>query len=100
MVYPKSQKASPSFPLPSLSMARFHVFLAMATGMKLRIKDSPEPTNSLLDTCYDLALQQTSASTFWQEDGGVEAAQLLAFFASIRKTPNLDPAPLQHSFTW
>lgn len=100
MVYPKSQKASPSFPLPSLPMARFHVFLAMATGMKLRIKDSPEPTNSLLDTCYDLAMQQTSASTFWQEDGGVEAAQLLAFFASIRKTPSLDPAPLQHSFTW
>ncbi|KAF3003536.1 hypothetical protein E8E13_005697 [Curvularia kusanoi] len=100
MVYPNAQKASPSLPLPSLSMARFHVFLAMATGMKLRIKDSPENTNSLLDTCYDLAMQQTSASTFWQEDGGIEAAQLLAIFSSIRKSPSLEPTPLQHSFTW
>jgi hypothetical protein len=83
-----------------MSMARFHVFLAMATGMKLRIKDSPESTNALLDTCYDLAMQQTSASTFWQEEGGAEAAQLLAIFAGIRKTPNLDLTPLQHSFTW
>ena len=31
MVYPKSQKASPSSPLPSLSMARFHVFAVNAT---------------------------------------------------------------------
>ncbi|KAF2627203.1 hypothetical protein BU25DRAFT_393921 [Macroventuria anomochaeta] len=100
MVYPNTQKASPSMPVASMSMARFHVFLAMAIGMKLRIKDSPESTNALLDTCYDLAMQQTSASTFWQEDGGVEAVQLLAIFAGIRKTPNHDPTPLQHSFTW
>lgn len=100
MVYPNSQKALSPMRIVSMSMARFHVFLAMATGMKLRIKDSPESTNALLDTCYDLALQQTSVSTFWQEDGGVEAAQLLAIFASIRKTSSLDPTPLQHSFTW
>ena len=100
MVYPNPQKASPSVPVASMSMARFHVFLAMATGMKLRIKGSPESTNALLDTCYDLAMQQTTASTFWQEDGGVEAAQLLAIFAGICKTPNPDPGPLHHSFTW
>ncbi|KAH6613880.1 hypothetical protein C7974DRAFT_66162 [Boeremia exigua] len=100
MVYPNSQKASPSMLMASMSMARFHVFLAMATGMKLRIKDSPESTNALLDTCYDLAMQQTTTSTFWQEDGGVEAAQLLAVFAGIRKTPIIDPTPLTHSFTW
>lgn len=100
MVYPNAQKASPSILMASISMARFHVFLAMATGMKLRIKDSPESTNALLDTCYDLAMQQITASTFWQEEGGVEAAQLLAIFASIRKTPSLVPTPLQHSFSW
>ncbi|KAF9694761.1 hypothetical protein EKO04_007678 [Ascochyta lentis] len=99
-VYPNPLKSSSSMPVASMSMARFHVFLAMATGMKLRIKDSPESTNALLDTCYDLAMQQTSVSTFWQEDGGVEAAQLLAIFAGIRKTPVMDPTPLQHSFTW
>lgn len=100
MVYPTHQKDLSSIPLASMSMARFHVFLAMATGMKLRIKDSPEHTNTLLDTCYDLAMQQTFISTFWQEDGGVEAGQLLALFAGIRKTSSLDPTPLQHSFTW
>jgi hypothetical protein len=83
-----------------MSMARFHVFLGMATGMKLRIKDKPENTNALLDTCYDLAMQQTSNSTFWQEEGGVEATQLLAIFAGICKTPSVEPTPLQHSFSW
>lgn len=99
-VYPNPQKTSSSMPVTSISMARFHVFLAMATGMKLRIKDSPESTNTLLDTCYELAMQQISVPTFWQEDGGVEAAQLLTIFAGIRKTPNIEPTPLQHSFTW
>jgi hypothetical protein len=100
MVYPNPQKASSSIPVASMSMARFHVFMAMATGMKLRIKDSPESSNALLDTCYDLAMQQTTESTFWQENGGAEAAQMLVVFASIRKKPNRDPTPLQHSFTW
>ena len=100
MVYPSPQTASSPIPVASMSMARFHVFLAMATGMKLRINDSPESTNALLDTCYELAMQQTFTSKFWQEDGGVEAAQLLAIFASIRKTTSVDPTPLQHSFTW
>ncbi|UPX18639.1 uncharacterized protein EKO05_0008931 [Ascochyta rabiei] len=99
-VYPNPQKASPSMPVASMSMARFHVFLAMAAGMKLRIRDSLETTNTLLDTCYDLAMQQTAVSTFWQEDGGVEAAQLLAIFAGIRKTRIIDATPVQFSFTW
>lgn len=100
MVYPNPQKVLSSTPVASISMARFHVFLAMATAMKLRIKDSPESTNALLDTCYDLAMQQTTTSTFWQEHGGVEAARLLVIFAGLRKLPNVDPTPLQHSFTW
>ena len=100
MVYPNPQGASPAAFGSSIAMARFHVFLAMATSMKLRIKDSPESTNALLDTCYDLAMQQASFSTFWQEDGGVEAAQLLSIFASIRKSPIAEQRPLQSSFTW
>jgi hypothetical protein len=43
---------------------------------------------------------QATSSTFWQEQGGIEAAQLLTVFASIRKVANEDPRPLQHSFTW
>jgi hypothetical protein len=100
MVYPNAQGTSPVALAGSIAMARFHVFLAMATSMKLRIRDSPENTNTLLDTCYDLAMQQASLSTFWQEDGAIEAAQLLSIFASIRKTQMADLRPLQQSFSW
>lgn len=85
----------------SIPMARFHVFLAMAVAMKLRIREAPESTNALLDTCYELAMQQASSSTFWAESGGAEAAQLLSVFASIRKiVTNEEPRPLQHAFSW
>ncbi|KAF2661063.1 hypothetical protein K491DRAFT_674357 [Lophiostoma macrostomum CBS 122681] len=84
----------------SVPMARFHVFLAMAIGMKVRIKDSSEPTNSLLDRCYELAMQQATSAIFWQEPGGVEAAQLLSVFAAIRKEQRFEPKPLQSSFSW
>ncbi|USP76178.1 uncharacterized protein yc1106_03452 [Curvularia clavata] len=99
-VYPNPQPSSAVEISVSMSMARFHVFLAMAIAMKVRIKDSPEPTNALLETCYELAMQQTSASTFWQESGAMEAAQLLALFASLRKPMSEEPRSLQHSFSW
>lgn len=103
-VYPDPKKrggnaATVDIPV-STPMARFHVFMAMAIGMKMRIKDSPEQTNSLLDTCYDLAMQQAAAAPFWQESGGVEAAQLLGLFASIRKEPTFAPKPLTPSMSW
>ncbi|KAF2866405.1 hypothetical protein BDV95DRAFT_209792 [Massariosphaeria phaeospora] len=97
---PRSQTTSPVASVVSLQMARFHVFLAMAIGMKLRIRDQPENTNALLDTCYGLAMQQAAAVTFWQESGAVEAAQLLSIFASIRKDVGFAPKPLQASFSW
>lgn len=99
-VYPNPQPSSAVEISVSMSMARFHVFLAMAIAMKVRIKDSPEHTNALLETCYELAMQQTSASTFWQESGAMEAAQLLALFASLRKPMSEEPRSLQHSFSW
>lgn len=100
-VYPNPQQPSSVMDMSvSIPMARYHVFLAMAVAMKLRIRDSPESTNALLDTCYELAMQQATNSTFWQEQGGLEATQLLTVFASIRKTAHEDPRPLQHSFSW
>lgn len=99
-VYPNPQRTTPIEMSTSIPVARFHVFLAMAIAMKVRIKDSPESTNALLDTCYELAMQQTTTSTFWQESGGIEAAQLLSIFASIRKAPSHEPRPLQQSFSW
>lgn len=101
-VYPNPQRTSAvAVELSaSMPMARFHVFLAMAVAMKVRIKDAPEPTNALLDTCYELAMHQACSSTFWQEFGGIEAAQLLLVFAAIRKTLVVEPKPLQQSFSW
>jgi hypothetical protein len=101
-VYPNPQRATSGVEMSvSIPMARFHVFMAMAVAMKLRIRESPENTNALLDTCYELAMQQATTSTFWQDHGGVEAAQLLAVFASIRKiAPQDEPRPLQQSFSW
>ncbi|KAH8724944.1 hypothetical protein GQ44DRAFT_243622 [Phaeosphaeriaceae sp. PMI808] len=101
-VYPNPQHTTPNIDMSvSISMARFHVFLAMAIAMKLRIRDAPESTNVLLDTCYELAMQQSAVSTFWQEQGGIEAAQLLSIFASIRKAPTHDRMRLlQQSFSW
>ncbi|CBX93906.1 hypothetical protein LEMA_P035800.1 [Plenodomus lingam JN3] len=100
-VYPNPQRSSAAPDMPaSMPMARFHVFLAMAVAMKVRIKDSPEPTNALLDTCYELAMQQAASSTFWHEFGGVEAAQLLLVFSAIRKNTAAEPKPLQQSFSW
>lgn len=100
-VYPDPKKRGMALDIPvSTQMARFHVFMAMAIGMKMRIKDSPENTNSLLDTCYDLAMQQAASPPFWQENGGVEATQLLNIFASIRKEPTFAPKPLQSSMSW
>lgn len=99
-VYPNPQRTTPIEVSISIPMARFHVFLAMAVAMKVRIRDTLESTNALLDTCYELAMQQTTTSTFWQENGGMEAAQLLSVFASIRRTPSNEPRPLQQSFSW
>jgi len=99
-VYPDPKKRPPPEVPVSTQMARFHVFMAMAIGMKMRIKNSPESTNSLLDTCYDLAMQQATSVPFWQESGAVEATQLLSIFASIRKEPQFTPKPLQTSMSW
>lgn len=100
-VYPDPKKRGVTLDIPvSTQMARFHVFMAMSIGMKVRIKDSSENTNSLLDTCYDLAMQQATSAPFWQENGGIEATQLLNIFASIRKEPQFAPKPLQPSMSW
>ncbi|KAF1919975.1 hypothetical protein BDU57DRAFT_157110 [Ampelomyces quisqualis] len=103
-VYPTIQPASASNVSVSVSMshsmARFHVFLSMAVAMKLRIRDAPEHTNALLDTCYELAMRQAGAATFWAEQGGVEAAQLVAVFAAVRKVDGEAVRPLQQSFSW
>jgi hypothetical protein len=103
IVYPDPANRSTPGPTDvstSVQMARFHVFMAMAIGMKVRIKESPEPTNSLLDTCYELAMQQPTSVAFWQEKGGFEAAQLLCVFASIRKEVAFEPRTLHQSFSW
>ncbi|KAF1993517.1 hypothetical protein P154DRAFT_527709 [Amniculicola lignicola CBS 123094] len=100
-VYPDPNSRSSSVDTSvSVPMARFHVFMAMAIGMKVRIRNSTEATNTLLDRCYELAMQQATSVTFWQELGGIEAVQLLGIMAAVKKDASFEPRPLQPSFSW
>ncbi|ORY19051.1 hypothetical protein BCR34DRAFT_260920 [Clohesyomyces aquaticus] len=98
-VYPNPHRGPALGASPSVSMARFHVFLAMAIGMKIRIRGTTE-SNSLLERCYELAMQQTASAKFWQESGAIEAAQLLSVFASLSRESHFEPKPLQQSWSW
>ncbi|KAB2575110.1 C6 zinc finger domain containing protein [Lasiodiplodia theobromae] len=73
----------------SLRMARFYVFMTMAIGMRLRT-GGRMTDNSLLDSCYHLAMHQAESPAFWSEVGGVEAATLLTLFAKSGEVQTLD----------
>ncbi|KAH8422447.1 Zn(II)2Cys6 transcription factor [Aspergillus melleus] len=61
-------------------MARFHVYMAMAIG--LRFKTDGRATESrLLENCYHLALDQIRSPQFWSQPLAGEAAMLMALFA-------------------
>ncbi|KAF2473633.1 uncharacterized protein BDR25DRAFT_340965 [Lindgomyces ingoldianus] len=98
-VYPDPNRGPAFDTSVSVGMARFHVFFAMTIGMKIRIQGTAE-SNSLLERCYELAMQQTSSATFWQEIGGVEAIQLLSIFSLLGRESNFEPKPLQQSWSW
>ncbi|KAF2177606.1 hypothetical protein K469DRAFT_719700 [Zopfia rhizophila CBS 207.26] len=99
IVYPDPARGASLNTPVSVRMVRFHIFLAMAIGIKIRAQGEAEE-NSLLKRCYELAMQQTSSAAFWQETGGVEAAQLLSVFASLGRESNFEPKSLQQSWSW
>lgn len=63
-----------------VSMAKFHVHMAMAVG--LRMKENCRPRElELLDTCYRVAVEQIRSHRFWDQPLAGEAAVLLMLFA-------------------
>ncbi|KAJ6181061.1 hypothetical protein N7519_011522 [Penicillium mononematosum] len=63
-----------------VSMAKFHVYMAMAVG--LRMKENCRPRElELLETCYRVAVEQIQSRRFWDQPLAGEAAVLLMLFA-------------------
>ncbi|KAL4804156.1 hypothetical protein BDV18DRAFT_162563 [Aspergillus unguis] len=61
---------------PSIKMARFHVYMVAAVGLKMEAYQSTD-----VQLYYQLAMEQTRSASFWQEELGVEAAMLVMMFA-------------------
>lgn len=72
----------------SMNMTRFHVFIVMAIGMRMKTNGRTSEV-ALLERCYQLAMQQTSSPTFWGEAGGIEAALLLSVFSRVSTATSL-----------
>ncbi|KAI9038400.1 Zn(II)2Cys6 transcription factor [Aspergillus affinis] len=69
----------PGHPQP-VSMARFHVYMAMAIGLRLKT-DGRATGSRLLENCYRLALDQIRSPQFWSQPLAGEAAMLMVLFA-------------------
>lgn len=66
----------------SESMARFHVYMAMAVSLRME-KDGRSSTLNLLQKCYLLALRETQEPSFWKQAFAQEAAVLFLLFAQV-----------------
>jgi hypothetical protein len=66
--------------LYSVGMAKFHVYMSMAIAMRIK-SDGRHTERELLENCYQLAMQETRSSHFWEQRGSVEGAMLFAVFA-------------------
>ncbi|PLB46532.1 hypothetical protein P170DRAFT_438288 [Aspergillus steynii IBT 23096] len=69
----------PNNPQP-VSMAKFHVYMAMAIGLRLKT-DGRATESRLLESCYRLALDQIRSPRFWGQPLAGEAAMLMVLFA-------------------
>ncbi|KAL5366348.1 hypothetical protein BJX96DRAFT_160796 [Aspergillus floccosus] len=65
----------------SVSMAKFHVYMAMAVGLRMKV-DCRARELQLLETCYDVAVEQIRSPYFWAQPLAGEAAILLMLFAN------------------
>ncbi|CAG7978403.1 unnamed protein product [Penicillium nalgiovense] len=71
-----------------VSMAKFHVYMAMAVG--LRMKETCRPRElELLETCYRVAVEQIQSRGFWDQPLAGEAAVLLMLFAQASQQTRL-----------
>ncbi|EON69550.1 hypothetical protein W97_08810 [Coniosporium apollinis CBS 100218] len=70
----------------SLQTAKFHVFIVLATGMRLLGEQLGGRFEGMLESCYRAAMGQVAevGMDFWERPGGAEAAMLLAAFGKAR----------------
>ncbi|KAL4865104.1 hypothetical protein BDV12DRAFT_155776 [Aspergillus spectabilis] len=68
--------------LCSVSMARFHVYMAMAIGLRMET-EGRSTTMYMLQNCYRVALEEVRAPWFWNQTFAAEAAVLFMLFAQV-----------------
>ncbi|KAL4932533.1 Zn(II)2Cys6 transcription factor domain-containing protein [Aspergillus undulatus] len=66
----------------SVSMARFHVYMAMAVGLRMEA-EGRSTTMYILQNCYRLAMEETRDPSFWKQAFALEAAVLIMLFAQV-----------------
>ncbi|KAL4912665.1 hypothetical protein BDW62DRAFT_13395 [Aspergillus aurantiobrunneus] len=66
----------------SVSMARFHVYMAMAIGLRMDA-EGRSSTMYMLENCYRLAMEETREPSFWKQAFALEAATLVMLFAQV-----------------
>ncbi|KAL4966663.1 Zn(II)2Cys6 transcription factor domain-containing protein [Aspergillus stella-maris] len=64
------------------SMARFHVYMAMACGLRMDPEGSKIKGNMLWN-CYRLAMDESRDPSFWKQAFSLEAAILIMIFAQV-----------------
>ncbi|KAL4755320.1 hypothetical protein BDW72DRAFT_189087 [Aspergillus terricola var. indicus] len=66
----------------SVSMARFHVYMAMAVGLRMEA-EGRSTTMHMLQSCYRLAMEETHSPSFWQQAYSLEAGILVMLFSQV-----------------
>jgi hypothetical protein len=66
----------------SVSMARFHVYMAMAVGLRMEA-EGRSTTMHMLQTCYRLAMEETHSPSFWKQAYSLEAGILVMLFSQV-----------------
>ncbi|KAL3481352.1 hypothetical protein BJX99DRAFT_163813 [Aspergillus californicus] len=66
----------------SVSMARFHVYMAMAIGLRME-KEGRATTVNMLHNCYALAFDEARGPSFWSQPFALEASMFIWLFAKV-----------------
>ncbi|KAL4733345.1 hypothetical protein BDV11DRAFT_86462 [Aspergillus similis] len=66
----------------SVSMARFHVYMAMAVGLRMEAEER-STTMHMLQSCYRLAMEEAHSPSFWKQAYSLEAGILVMLFSQV-----------------
>ncbi|KAL2826300.1 hypothetical protein BDW59DRAFT_161139 [Aspergillus cavernicola] len=87
--HPSPPSAGVGRDLPcSTAMARFHVYMAMAIGLRME-REGRATTIHMLHNCYRLAFEETRAPSFWNQPYALEATMLIYLFAQVSGSDSL-----------